>query len=246
MRINVLVGIAAAALLGMSQPVMSHEEPEEEKTEGWTGTGELGYVQTSGNTDTSAFNMALEFVYEKDQWRHRLGATALRSEKDSVTDAERYTFGAQSDYKLSDRSYLFGALRYINDEFAPYDPVSSISAGYGYTLIDNGVHFLLGEIGVGYRMQEVALTGEDEDEAIARGRLDYTWAVSDSTDFTNLFLVEAGSDNTYLENTTSLGVAINSKFAVKASFQWRHNTELPPGAIDDTDTQFTTNLVYNF
>ncbi|HKJ18875.1 MAG TPA: DUF481 domain-containing protein [Xanthomonadales bacterium] len=246
MRIKILVGIAAAALLGFGQPAMSHEEPEEEKTEGWTGTGEFGYVQTSGNTDTSTLNLGLAFGYEKDVWRHTITATALRSEKDSVTDAERYTFGGQSDYKLSDRSYVFGALRYTNDDFAPYDTTTSMSVGYGYTLIDNGIHFLLGEIGVGYRLQQVALTGEDEDEAIVRGRLDYSWAVSDTTDFTNLFLVEAGSDNTYYENTTALGVAINSKFAVKAAFQWRYNTELPPGAIDDTDTQFTTNLVYNF
>lgn len=246
MRINLLIGIAAATLLVFSQPVMSHEEPAEEKTEGWTGTGEFGYVQTSGNTDTSTLNMALAFTYEKDKWRHRLGATALRSEKDDVTDAERYTLGAQSDYKLSDRSYLFGAFRYTSDEFAPYDPTSTVSAGYGYTIVDNGAHYLLGEIGIGYRMEEEALTGIDQDEAIARGRLDYSWAISDSTDFTNLFLIESGSDNTYMENTTALGVAINSRFAVKVAFQWRHNTDLPPGAVDDTDTQFTTNLVYNF
>lgn len=236
--------LALAGALAVSQNVLAQDE--EEKKEGWTGTGEFGYVQTSGNTDTSTLNMALGFTYEKDVWRHHLEATALRSEKDSVTDAERYTLGAQSDYKLSDRSYLFGSLRHISDDFAPYDPVTTAAVGYGYTIVDNGVHYLLGEIGAGYRMQEEALTGVDSDEAILRGRLDYKWVISDSTDFSNLFLVEAGSDNTYLENTTALGVAINAKFAVKVAFQWRHNTDLPPGSIDDTDTQFTTNLVYNF
>ncbi len=247
MQIKYLIGITAVAMLGMSQPVMSQDpSAEEEKTEGWTGSGELGYVQTSGNTDTSALNLALNFVYEEDKWRHTLGATALRSEKDGELDAERYTFGAQSDFKLTDRSYLFGALRYDADKFAPYDPVSTLTAGYGYTIVDNGVHYLLGEIGVGYRHQEEAVTGETSDDAIARGRLDYRWAVSDNTELANLFLVESGADNTFLQNDTSLTVAVNSKFAVKAAFQWRHNTDLPPGAVDDTDTQFTTNLVYNF
>jgi hypothetical protein len=69
---------------------MSQDE-EEEKKEGWTGKGEFGYVQTSGNTDTSALNLALEFTYEKDKWRHRLGATALRSEQDGELDAEMTT-----------------------------------------------------------------------------------------------------------------------------------------------------------
>lgn len=243
MRIRVLIGITAVLFL-ISQPVMSQDE--EEKDEGWSGKGELGYVQTSGNTDTSALNLALEFVYEKEQWRHRLNATALRSEKDSVTDAQRYTFGAQTDYKFNDRSYVFGAVRYDADKFAPYDPVSTISVGYGYTLLDTGVHYLLGEIGAGYRNQEEALTGETSSNAIARGRLDYRWKISDTTEFANLFLVEAGSDNTFLQNDTSLNVAINAHFAVKAAFQVRHNTDLPPGTVDDTDTQFTTNLVYNF
>lgn len=245
MRIKWMIGIITAALLGISQPVMSQDE-EDEKKEGWSGKGELGYVQTSGNTDTSALNMALEFVYEKEQWRHRLGATALRSEKDDIIDAERYTFGAQTDYKFNDRSYVFGAFRYDSDKFAPYDPVSTLTAGYGYTLIDNGRHYLLGEIGAGYRHQEEAATGESGGDAIARGRLDYRWTITDTTTFGNLFLVEAGADNTFLQNDTTLGVAINSRFAVQVAFQLRHNTELPPGAIDDTDTQFTTNLVYKF
>lgn len=243
MRIKLLIGVTAA-LLGVSQPLMSQDE--EENKEGWSGKGEFGYVQTSGNTDTSALNTVLEFVYEKEQWRHRLGATALRAEKDDVVDAERYTFGAQTDYKFNDRSYVFGALRYDADKFAPYDSVSTLTAGYGYTLIDNGRHYLLGEIGAGYRHQEEALTGESSGEAIARGRLDYRWTITDNTEFANLFLVEAGADNTFMQNSTSLAVAINSRFAVNVAFQVRHNTELPPGAIDDTDTQFTTNLVYNF
>lgn len=243
MRIRLMIGVTAA-MLGVSQPVMSQDEEEEQ--EGWTGKGEFGYVQTTGNTDTSALNMVLEFTYEKDQWRHRLGATALRSEQDDMIDAERYTLGAQSDYKLSVRSYVFGAFRYGADKFAPYDPVSTFTAGYGYTIIDNGAHYLLGEIGAGYRTQEDALTGESQNDAIARGRLDYRWAVSETTEFANLFLVEAGSDNTFMQNDTSLSVAINARFAVKTAFQVRHNTDLPPGAVDDTDTQFTTNLVYKF
>lgn len=242
MRIKLMIGVTAA-LLALSQPVMSQDEEEKE---GWTGKGEFGYVQTSGNTETSALNLGLQFTYEKDQWRHRLGATALRSERDDMVDAQRYTLGAQSDYKLTDRSYVFGALRYDADRFAPYDPVSTVTAGYGYTILDNGAHYLLGEIGAGYRTQEDALTGESDNEAIARGRLDYRWAVSETTEFANLFLVEAGADNTFLQNDTSLSVAINARFAVKAAFQVRHNSDLPPGAVDDTDTQFTTNLVYNF
>lgn len=240
---NVIKLLAAAMLLSLAAPVLAQDA--EEPPQGWRGNGEFGFVKTTGNTDTSSLNLALEFIYEKEKWRHTLGATALSSKRDGQTDAERWTLTGQSDYKFSEKSYMFGAFRHDDDEFAGYNPVTSLSAGYGRQLIDNGRHFLLGEIGVGYRAQEVALTGVSENGAIIRGRLDYHWIISDSTEFANLFLVEAGSDNTYLENTTSLAVAINKAFAVKLAYQYRYNTD-PPLGSDDTDTQFTTNLVYNF
>jgi putative salt-induced outer membrane protein len=245
MQIKQLMGISAAFLLGISQPVMSQDDEEEEK-EGWSGKGEFGYVQTSGNTDTSTLNMGLAFAYNRDKWRHHLGATALRSEQDDELDAERYTFDAQSDYKFSEKDYAFGAFRYVSDEFAPFDPVSTLSFGYGRELIKTKRNYLLGEIGVGYRVQDEAVSGMSEDGAILRGRLDYKWTISESTEFANLFLVEAGSDNTYVQNDTSIAVAINSRFALKAAFQVRYNSDPPPETLDDTDTQFTTNLVYNF
>ena len=168
MRSKYLRIFILAATLAAGQSVLA-QDAEEEEEQGWTGTGEFGFVSTSGNTDTESLNMALSFTYEAEQWRHSLGATALRSERDGSTDAERYTFTGQSDYKLSDVSYVFGSYRWDSDRFSAYDPVNSLTAGYGRTLIDSGIHFLKGEIGAGYRTQEVALTGESEDEAIIRG-----------------------------------------------------------------------------
>lgn len=232
----------AMLLLSVSTCVSAQDEPP---PEGWRGSGELGYVKTTGNTETSTLNMGLEFIYEKDKWRHTLGATALRSKKSGTVDAERWTLTGQSDYKFDEKSYMFGAFRHDDDTFAGYNPVTSFSVGYGRELVNSDKHFLLGEIGAGYRMQEVALTGLSEDGAIARGRLDWRWTITDTTEFGNIFLVEAGSDNTFIQNDTSLTVAINKAFGLKLAYQYRHNTD-PPLGSDDTDTTFTTNLVYSF
>ena len=63
--------------------------------------------------------------------------------------------------------------------------------------------------------------------------------------FTNKFLVESGSDNTFLENDTALSVSINDRLALKIGLNIRHNTDVT-GLVDDTDTLTTANLVYNF
>jgi putative salt-induced outer membrane protein len=228
--------------------LIAHEveaEVEEPKS-AWTGKGEFGFVKTTGNTEAEALNMGLEFIYEKLKWRHRLGATALRTKDSGVVDAERYTFDAQSDYKFSEKSYMFGALRWDSDRFAGYDPVATLTTGYGRQLLRTEKHFLDGEIGGGFRSQEVADTGEKEEDLIARIRIDYRWLITPSTEFGNQFLTETGKNNTFIQNDTNLTVAINKAFALKLAFQYRNNTDPPPGDTEKTDTQFTTNLVYNF
>ena len=242
---NSLKGLAVVVMLSVSVPLLAQDGGEEEKPEGWRGKGELGYVKTSGNTDTSSLNLALEFIYEKDKWRHTLAGTMLKSSKDGETDADRWTARAQSDYKFSEKSYMFGSVRHDADEFAGYNPVTAFAVGYGRQLVDTGRQSLLGEIGAGYRLQKVADTGETENGAILTGRLDYRFKITESTELADVFLVEYGSDNTFLQNDLGLTVAINKAFGVKIGYQYRHNTDPPPGS-DSTDQQFVTNLVYNF
>lgn len=231
-----------AAMLVTTAPAWAQDD---DAPVGWRGKGELGFVSTSGNTESETLNMLLEFIYEDQAWRHRFTATALSSSKDGQTDAERYVGEYQGDRKLDDVSYIFGTLRYEQDEFAAYDPVTTVALGYGRELLSGPVHELKGELGIGYRMQEDAVTGEDEDGAIVRGRAEYVWHITENTDLLDTFLVEAGSDNTFIQNNLGVQVAINSSLALKVGYEIRHNTEVAPGR-DDTDQVFTTNIVYNF
>lgn len=232
----------AVALTLLALPAMAQDE---ETPEGWSGKGEAGFVNTSGNSDTQTLNLGVEFIYNSEQWRHTLRGTALRGEEDGELNAERYVGEAQSDYILSDVSYLFGAFRHDSDKFSAYDFQQSLSFGYGRQILDNERHNLKAEIGPGIKRSKDAATNETETQAIARGLVDYVWTISDNSEFANRFLVEAGGDNTYVENGTSLTVAMNDKLAMKFGFQIRHNTDVPVGT-DDTDTLTTANLVYNF
>ena len=111
-------------------------------------------------------------------------------------------------------------------------------------MLDNAKHQLVGEIGIGYRDAELQ-TGLTESGAIVRGLLDYSLAVTDNSEFTNRFLVESGSDNTFIKNLAGISVSMNDRFALKFGFEYRHNSDVAPGT-DDTDTITSANLVYNF
>jgi len=210
-----------------------------------SGEGERGGVLARGNTETETLNGKIDMTNEVDRWKHMAGFSILRTVNDGVTSANRWELRGESDYALTDRSYLFGALRYEDDEFTDYEYQATASVGYGYKFIDKEATKLDGKIGVGYRQSELRASGETQDDAILRGVLDYSHKITDTTTILNKFLVEAGSENTYLQNILGLEVKMNESLALGLSYEIRHNTDVLPGT-EETDQVLTANLVFGF
>jgi putative salt-induced outer membrane protein len=238
--------IVISSLLLFVANVFAQDAAEEERVLGWAGTGEFGFVSTTGNTESEALNAKLNFVRTKERWRHRFSATALSTSEDGIKDNERYTLEIQSDRALSTKSWLFGSFRWDADKFGSYDPQLSVTAGYGHQLMKSEKHELKGEIGAGYRKLEERITGFSSSEAIVRFLLDDSWQIWSTTLWTNRLLVETGSSNTFTQFNTGLAVSMTTKFAVKLGFEARNNTTVPPGDSESTDTITSVNLVYNF
>lgn len=238
--------LLASGLFLCATSVIAQDGAEEEVKLGWSGVGELGYVKTSGNTDSSALNVRLEFIRTTENWRYRFAGTALRTSEDGNKENERYTAEAQADRKLGEKGYLFGVYRYDADKFGNYDPSQTFTVGYGRELMKSENHLLKGEIGVGYRSLEERISGETESDAIFRFLLNDEWQVFSTTSWTNRLLVETGSNNTFTQWNTGLTVSMTDAFAVKLGFELRNNSEVPLGESEKTDTITSVNLVYNF
>ena len=227
--------------------------------QGWTGTGEVGIAASRGNARSENINAKLAFAFEDARWKHDFHAAVLRAKGEVAGDfdgdgvpeerfelsANRYELGASSGFKTGERSRWLAAVRYENDDFAPYSSQATVSVGYGYTFTDTEQTGLSVEIGPGYRRAELAGSGETESGLIARGKLDWRHALTATTALTNVLLVEAGSDNTFAQDDFGVAVAMNERFALKAGLQVRHNTDVEPG-IKRTDSLVTVNLVYTF
>jgi len=211
----------------------------------WKGKGEVGIVYARGNTDTETANVKLDLAKEVDRWKHGFGISALRAATDDLVTAERYGGFWQSDYKLTDRSYWFGGVRYEADEFSGFDYQASATTGYGYKFIDTDATKLAGQVGVGYRRSKLLPLGETDGDTIFRGDLKFEHALTATTKILDTFIVEAGSDNTFAANELALQVKMTDKFALSLGFAIRHNTD-PPAGLEKTDTLTTVNLVYAF
>jgi putative salt-induced outer membrane protein len=227
------VGLLAVAMSGMSSAALAD----------WTGKGELGASFASGNSENESANAALEVKNAYDQWTHTLGFAGNYGNDGTLTTAQRWEVRGQSDYTFNERAYAFGAGRYEDDRFSAYDYQASISGGLGYRIIDDERTKFWVQGGPGYRFAELRDTGESEDGLIFRGDAGFEHQLTETTRIVDRFLVETGSDNTYLQNDLGLEVAIKGALALRLGYQVRHNTDVPAGT-EKTDTLTTVGLIY--
>lgn len=219
----------------------------------WTGQGEAGFVTASGNTDTENLNIGLNFLNDGAVWDHEFGIIILNASNDGDDTAESIAADYIAKRDLTPRSFLFGGVGYLDDDFDGFTEQTSVSVGYGYRFIDTEPVGLEAGIGIGYRDTSELLTLEDgseiEGDDLSGETLVLTFSYrnqfTSNTQFLNNFRAEIGSDNTYLENDAALLVSMNEKFALKLGLLIRQNTDAPVGT-DETDTITSANLVYNF
>ena len=241
-------GILAAAgvILAMppchaQQPAAAAAAPEPDP---WMAKATLGYLATSGNTESSSLNTGFAVAYADGRWEHALEGSAIRSSEDEQTTAEAYALGWKSEYNWTDHDYLFGRLDWRRDRFSGYDRQVSETIGYGRRLIDTGTHVLNAEIGGGARQSELA-DGSSESDAILRAGLDYLWQLSETAQFTQVLAVESGSDNTFLESVTAVKASLATRLALVASYTIKNNSSVP-AATENSDRFTALSLEYLF
>lgn len=234
-----LVYIAVGLLFATS--AVSQEQEEEGP---WSGNVSFGFLSTSGNTENTSYNGAAEVSYTRDKWTHSANASAIGAAESDTTTAEAYQAGWKSEYAFREHDFLFGLIDWRKDRFSGFDQQLSGTLGYGRRLIDTEKHMLSVEAGLGYRTSDLA-DGTSDNSAIARGGLDYTWAFSETSEFGQALVVEAGPDNTFYESVSALRAKLLGDLALVLSFTVRHNSDVPVGN-ENTDTFTAISLEYAF
>jgi len=211
---------------------------------GFSGRVALGYLATSGNTENETFSSNFDLDWNRAPWHHALTGSAVRASTDNVTTAEAYSLDWQSDYDLSERSYVFGLVAWNDDQFSGYDQQIRAVLGYGRRIIATERHALNGEVGAGARQADLR-DGTNEDESILRLSGDYRWIISETAEFSQSLSIESGSFNTYTETVTRLTADIRGNLSIVFSYTIKNNSEVPVG-IENTDTFTAVALEYAF
>lgn len=218
------------------------------QAQGWTGSAELGFSNTSGNTSDRTLNTRLDMDHAKDQWRHNIFGDIYHATANSTRTAERYTLGYKPSYFLNDRDYVFGTLRYDRDEFADISRRWSEVLGFGRQMINNDQTYLELEAGVGARQTRYVNNPGNlkRSEALLYTGARFTHRISDNARFLQNVRLEHGSANTYIESITGLQMKVTDAVSAKLTHTIRHNTKFSGVLGKRTDQITGVNLVYSF
>jgi putative salt-induced outer membrane protein YdiY len=215
----------------------------------WAGNAELGFIQTSGNSDTQSFNGKFNVSRELKPLKTAFKFEALTSEESGDPSKEKYYSEFKLDYSLGEFDYFTSLLSYEDDRFNGYQYQSTLSVGYGYRAWHDEQGKLDLEVGPGYRRNALEARNDKgekiEEEAVGRFALNLEVKLSDSAKFTEVFTVEGGDSNVVYKSDMGLQSTLIGALAMKINYQVKHTDEVPEGT-KNTDSLVGVTLVYSF
>jgi putative salt-induced outer membrane protein len=243
--------ISAIIALGIFASTTQAEEAT------FTMDGELGFIFTSGNTETTSANGALNAKQELEMWSNEFTFKALYK-KDTVdgvetTSADKKFASAQGNYKLENPEHrLFGFASYEDDRFSEFDFQSTLAVGWNQKLWKDDTSSFEFSIGPGYSFADRFvididgnLTTESENGVLVRGAFAYGYSLSETAKFTQTFSTEVGSNNTKSRAESAVSAKIAGGLSMKVALKLDHNSDVT-GVRDNLDTEASVNLVYTF
>jgi putative salt-induced outer membrane protein len=209
----------------------------------WKGTASLGGSIATGNTDAKNIAFGLDLVRDGLDWRHRAVAAADVQRSNGVTDQERLFAAWQSEWKLTERFYVWGRFEYEKNLTLNIQRRFVESIGAGYRLMDRPTMRWDVEAGPALR-QTKFFDGTNENSFALRAGSRYAWDISKVTRFTNDtdFYIENSSSIT---NTAAITTMLfgNLSAGLSFAFFWQEN---PGPGLQTTSTITRFTLGYAF
>jgi len=233
----------AAVLLSLTGVVLAEDPPPNP----WSGSAELSFIQTSGNTDTQSLGMGFEITYKLGVWTTEAKLGYLRAETDGDLTAEKLTGLLGARRSLSEVFDVYARTTYLQNEFAGLNSSWGLEAGGLYKALTGDRHFLDLSAGLGYTTED-RVSEANRDFAMATLGAKYKWKISESTDFTNDFGYVYDFDDSEdwrIANATALTTAINKIFSLKVGYALIYLNQ-PAAGFEKRDATSSVALVAKF
>ncbi|HWC74077.1 MAG TPA: DUF481 domain-containing protein [Gemmatimonadales bacterium] len=210
-------------------------------------TLDLGFVDASGNSNVTSFNLGEQFTWRLDRLTLGQTAKALYGEAEKKTTAEAYDAGVRGDYSLSKTISAFALVTFQRNPFA------GIAERWGY---GPGIAVALVRSARDTLSLEGAFTGQSERNT-ANVRQSFG-ATRTAASFKHLFTTAVAftqtlvwianlktSDDQRVTSETALTAPLSKQIALRVSYLIRFDNLPEPGFVK-TDRLLTTGAQISF
>jgi putative salt-induced outer membrane protein len=234
---KILMMTAAAGLLMSADPAGTMKQAVE-----------LGYMGSTGNTDSQSVNALYRNDYQYDSATDmHLKADLLYGEKSGETSDERYRLFTSMNHYYDEDLFAYAEASALRNTFEGYNQQYNLGAGLGYNIFKDPKQSLKGKAGLQYRRSN--FTDEPHDNFYyAKAGLDYLYNFSETNQFTAQWNVLDNLKRVKdYETVVDLGLKmlIVDQLSFRLGFELKYDN-VPPVGKKKTDTTTTAGIVYNF
>jgi putative salt-induced outer membrane protein YdiY len=213
------------------------------------GSLSAGLALTSGNTDTSSFNLGFNLVYDpKTHSLFRADAFYLRSANNGAATTDKAAANLRFEYGVTDRTYAFAQVGFQRDRFKNVLYLITPMAGGGYFFIKQKNLELTADASVGGAFESDSGIDATNSGAFSIGQ-GFAWKISPTATFTEkatgLWKMNHWSDSFY-HFELGLAASITKTSELKILYLVDTKNRPNPDTLKKTDTALIAAFVYKF
>ena len=209
----------------------------------YSGSAEAGLQYSTGNSELQDYNAKMELQRDSAGWLNRGSFEMALTEAEGESTEEEYRGELESQYKLSDRDFLFGEIDAERDLFSGYEFRVSEVLGYGRHWFKGDDFSWSSRAGAGYQHYEPE-NGDIEHQPVGRLQNDLEWQLAETLSLQNHLRLDVSNIQTLRTETYLKNQLIGSLF-LKLGVETDYVSDVPAGNEKlDVDTRL--NLSYEF
>jgi putative salt-induced outer membrane protein len=253
-----------------SKKVLEEKKVDKKGLLGFTTHTEIGYIKTTGNTDTVTYNIDIKLKKEWEKHILALNLIKLYGEEDGLENKNKIFTELDYNYKVTDRFAIDYMFAYKEDKFSGFDYQIYTGPGLVYKVIDEEKHNLSIKGNILYSLDEIEDTyldgsGNEVSYPYPSGSISqhdsrsneyasykiqalYEWLFSEKTKFTQDLRYRSefdGVTNYFVYSKSAFQTKLSDMFSASISYQIDYINEAAEGKQNaDKTTMF--NLIIDY
>ena len=231
-RILALAAVLASPLLAQDPPPRPLEF-----------TGDVGFVNTAGNTDVTNLNVGEKITHRRERLTLHQFFALVYGRTDGETTNSLWRTGLRGDYAVSSTVAIFGAASFDRNRFAGISRRIEEGVGVAFKLLDQERNKLSVEAGLAFTQQRSILDVSDNftsarSAALFQHNFNPTAYVLQTVEVLPNLEV---SDDLRVNSETALVAPLSRRLAIKISYVIRYDNQ-PEPTFEKTDRLLTSGL----